>query len=81
VVHDLSLEISFSLDSAAWESFQKSGAWVIFSSALICSSLLSTSKMPPQRLLALHQFLHLFCGDHIEFVNECSDAKIIKIET
>jgi hypothetical protein len=70
VVHDLSLEIAFSLVSAAWGSFQNSAAWVNFSSSLICSSFWSTSKMPPQRLLTLHQFLHLFYGDHIDFVNE-----------
>lgn len=75
VVHDFILDISFSLVSAFCGSFQKSADWVIFSSSWICSSFRSTSKMPPQRLLALHQFLHLFCGDHIEFVIECLVCK------
>jgi hypothetical protein len=58
-------DISFSFVSASWGSFQKSGDCVIFSSSRICSVFPSMSKMPPQRLLALHQLFDLLCGDHI----------------
>jgi len=46
-------EISFSFFSAAFASFQKSGACVFSSSSLISSSLLAMSKIPPQGADAL----------------------------
>jgi hypothetical protein len=64
VVQDFSREISLSFSSASCGSFQKSDDWVIFSSSRICSIFPSMSKMPPQRLLALHQLLDLLIGDH-----------------
>jgi hypothetical protein len=50
--------------SASFGLSQKPGEWVFSSSILSSSLLLSTSKMPPQRLPALCQFFYLIDDDH-----------------
>jgi hypothetical protein len=57
-------DICLRSSSADLGSFQKAVFCVIFSFSVICSSLPSMSKIPPQRITAFRQTLYLLGGYH-----------------
>ena len=60
VTHDFMLPRFFKNASAAFGSFQNSGASVFFCNAAACSLFPGMSKTPPQRFHTLMQGLYLF---------------------